>query len=66
MESISLSEPESQPLTHLDADGAARMVDVGDKDRTERIARASGLVEMKPETLSRIQEGEFSKGDVCR
>jgi cyclic pyranopterin phosphate synthase len=51
-------------LTHLDAKGVARMVDVGAKPDTERIAVASGLVYMQPETLRLIREGSLKKGDV--
>ena len=51
-------------LSHLDAEGQARMVDVGDKDVTERIAVARGSVLMKPETLRLIKEGNMKKGDV--
>lgn len=51
-------------LTHLDANGAARMVDVGDKEKTLREARAQAIVRMKPETLALITEGRHKKGDV--
>ncbi len=51
-------------LTHLDARGQARMVDVSDKAVTVREALASGWVEMLPETLQLIQEGGHPKGDV--
>jgi cyclic pyranopterin phosphate synthase len=51
-------------LTHFDEQGAARMVDVGDKRETEREAIASGAVEMAPETLARIAAGDVKKGDV--
>jgi cyclic pyranopterin phosphate synthase len=51
-------------LTHLDARGAARMVDVGDKPETERVAVASGMVIMLPATLRLIREGALKKGDV--
>jgi cyclic pyranopterin phosphate synthase len=51
-------------LTHFDADGQAHMVDVGGKDITERVAVASGVVRMRPETLTRVLRGESSKGDV--
>ncbi|MBK8904067.1 MAG: cyclic pyranopterin monophosphate synthase MoaC [Anaerolineaceae bacterium] len=55
------SEPK---LTHLDEAGRARMVDVGDKDDTERVAVARGSVQMQPETLTLIMEGNMKKGDV--
>jgi cyclic pyranopterin monophosphate synthase len=51
-------------LSHFDETGASRMVDVGDKPITERIARASGRVRMLPATLQRIQERSLAKGDV--
>jgi cyclic pyranopterin monophosphate synthase len=51
-------------LTHFDETGASRMVDVGDKDVTSRRARASGRVVMQSETLKRIKDRGFSKGDV--
>ena len=51
-------------LTHLDATGAAAMVDVGDKAETVREARAEGLVLMLPETLALIEAGGAKKGDV--
>ncbi|MER3436755.1 MAG: cyclic pyranopterin monophosphate synthase MoaC [Chloroflexota bacterium] len=51
-------------LTHLDAAGRARMVDVGDKPDTHRVAIASGRVTMQPETAALIREGRAAKGDV--
>ncbi|MGD9965770.1 MAG: cyclic pyranopterin monophosphate synthase MoaC [Hyphomonadaceae bacterium] len=51
-------------LTHLDAEGRARMVDVGGKPATEREARASGRVRMQRETLERALRGDAPKGDV--
>jgi len=51
-------------LTHFDAAGQAHMVDVGAKDDTHRIAVASGVIRMKPETLAIIQSGTAKKGDV--
>ncbi len=51
-------------LTHLDAAGAANMVDVSEKAVTSRIARAEGRVVMLPETLRLIREGDAKKGDV--
>ena len=54
----------SPKLSHLDEKGAARMVDVSDKDVTSRTARAAGFVKMKPETLALIEPGEAKKGDV--
>ncbi len=51
-------------MSHIDERGEARMVDVGDKSVTERIAVARGAVEMKQETLRLIREGNMKKGDV--
>ena len=51
-------------LTHLDEQGRARMVDVGAKPDTERIAVARGEVHMKRETLDLIRDGQIKKGDV--
>jgi len=51
-------------LTHFDAEGNARMVDVGDKAETERIAVARATVIMRPQTLQRIQDKAVKKGDV--
>jgi cyclic pyranopterin monophosphate synthase len=51
-------------LTHLDAAGAARMVDVGEKDVTQREAVATGSIRMQPETLALIRAGDVKKGDV--
>ena len=54
----------SQRLTHLDAEGRARMVDVGDKAVTERECVARGAVRMASATLDAIREGRILKGDV--
>jgi len=51
-------------LTHLDEQGRARMVDVGDKPDTERVAIAKGDITMQPETLALIRAGGLEKGDV--
>lgn len=51
-------------LTHIGADGAANMVDVGDKAETERTAVAEGAVIMQAETLALILAGNAKKGDV--
>ena len=53
-----------QGLTHLDAEGNARMVDVSDKQHTVREATAGARVRMEPSTLSLIESGEHKKGDV--
>jgi cyclic pyranopterin phosphate synthase len=51
-------------LTHVDESGRARMVDVGAKADTERVAVARGEVQMQPETLALIRRGGLEKGDV--
>ncbi|MHB1005460.1 MAG: cyclic pyranopterin monophosphate synthase MoaC [Chloroflexota bacterium] len=51
-------------LTHFDASGRARMVDVSEKDDTAREAVARGRVRMLPETLRLIKAGRIAKGDV--
>lgn len=51
-------------LSHVDAAGAARMVDVGGKADTEREASAEGCVIMQPQTLALILSGNAKKGDV--
>ena len=51
-------------LTHIDAGGQARMVDVGAKDEMDRVAVAAGRVRMQPETLRLLQAGNLPKGDV--
>ncbi|MBF0194228.1 MAG: cyclic pyranopterin monophosphate synthase MoaC [Magnetococcales bacterium] len=51
-------------LTHFDRDGAAHMVDVGDKDISQRIAVAGGEISMLPETFHLIMNKEVAKGDV--
>ena len=54
----------SNELSHLDEQGRARMVDVGAKADTERLAVARGRITMRPETLALIQGGTAKKGDV--
>ena len=51
-------------LSHIDEHGNARMVDVGHKPDTERVAVAAGEVVMRPETLALIRAGQIKKGDV--
>ena len=52
-------------LTHLDAAGNARMVDVSAKDETSRWARARAVVRMSPEAAARVAAGDAPKGDVA-
>jgi len=51
-------------LTHIDEDGASRMVDVSNKDVTERIASAHATVTMNSQTFSLIMDKQVAKGDV--
>ena len=53
-----------EALTHVDERGAARMVDVSEKDVTHREAIAESFIRMKPETLGLIVSGATAKGDV--
>jgi len=54
----------TEKLTHFDERGAARMVDVGSKAETHRIAVAGGEIRMQPATLAAVLEGTAKKGDV--
>jgi len=54
----------TEPLTHLDDEGAARMVDVGDKPVTKRTATARAVVRMSAETAAAVAAGNAPKGDV--
>ena len=51
-------------LSHVADSGEARMVDVSPKDETRRLARATGSIRMKPETLAAIVNAQVKKGDV--
>ncbi|MGH7649636.1 MAG: cyclic pyranopterin monophosphate synthase MoaC [Gemmatimonadaceae bacterium] len=51
-------------LSHVDSAGAASMVDVSSKPVTERFARATGSIRMKPDTLAAIEQNALVKGDV--
>lgn len=51
-------------LTHFDEDGSSRMVDVGSKPITARMARAMASISMQPSTLDLIRDRQLSKGDV--
>ncbi len=53
-------------ITHLDPSGRPRMVDVGSKEPTKRVAVASGLVRMTKETLAAIIQRRTAKGDVLQ
>jgi len=58
------SGDEPKPLTHVGAEGEARMVDVSDKHATSRVAIAEGRVRMTAATLAAILAGDAKKGDV--
>ena len=55
---------ESSNLSHIDESGNARMVDVGSKGVTERVAVASCELHMLQSTLDLVRSGGFDKGDV--
>jgi cyclic pyranopterin phosphate synthase len=54
----------SEVLTHLDSEGRARMVDVGAKPETDRVATARAVVRMTPATAAAVSAGDAPKGDV--
>jgi cyclic pyranopterin monophosphate synthase len=58
------SADDPRALTHIGADGGARMVDVSDKPATDRVAIAEGRVRMAAPTLTTILSGNAKKGDV--
>lgn len=51
-------------FTHIDENGRPRMVEVGDKEDTKRVALARGVIKMSSNTLKMIKEGKMKKGDV--
>ena len=55
---------ENKELTHVDQSGRVRMVNVGDKPESERLAVAEGQVVVRPETLRLIAQGKVAKGNV--
>jgi len=57
-------QSDERPLSHLGADGAAKMVDVSGKPETERLARAGGSIRMASSTLAAIRANSLKKGDV--
>lgn len=61
---MSDSTQDKTTLTHFDGAGNARMVDVGDKTETKRIAVASGRIRMEQSTIALIRDGAAAKGDV--
>ncbi len=60
------ANPPQGTLTHLDKDGAARMVDIGHKVITKRHAIASALVLMRPDTRTLLMEQKLPKGDALQ
>jgi cyclic pyranopterin phosphate synthase len=60
----SISNVEMGKLSHVDEEGKARMVDVGEKPDQLRIAKAEGFIRMKSETVLQIRENTIKKGDV--
>lgn len=57
-------ETEHQNFSHTDASGKANMVDVGNKNPLDRIARAKGTILLQPATIAFIRENQVKKGDV--
>lgn len=64
MKTPSPHQPDDDTLTHLDEQGTAQMVDVGDKPDTLRMAIAAGRVVMQSSTFRAIRDGNVKKGDV--
>ena len=58
------SSQDKQPLSHVDASGDARMVDVGNKKIQNRVAVASGMIRMAADTMKAIREDQVRKGNV--
>jgi cyclic pyranopterin monophosphate synthase len=63
---MSTEEKDQPRLTHLDERGAARMVDVGEKRVTSRVATAECFVRMAPATLEAIRNAALAKGDALQ
>ncbi|XP_048830402.1 molybdenum cofactor biosynthesis protein 1 isoform X2 [Brienomyrus brachyistius] len=63
-ETDSLSTPLASQLTHIDAQGRARMVDVGAKPVTLRTATAGAVVHLTPKAFSLVKENQLAKGDA--
>mgnify|MGYP000899682244 FL=1 len=51
-------------FSHIDQSGKANMVDVGNKDIQERMAKATGSISLRPSTIKLIKENQIKKGDV--
>lgn len=59
-----MTDEKNAVLTHFDADGQARMVDVGEKIETVRVAEASGRISMSAQAFELVKTGSMAKGDV--
>ena len=59
-----MTDDDHRGLTHVSETGEARMVDVSSKAETHRLARATGCIRMRPETLAAILGAQIKKGDV--
>ncbi len=55
---------DGEKLTHLDEEGRLKMVDVGGKEKTARLARVRGEICMRPETVALIEQNRVAKGNV--
>jgi len=61
-----MAKPDEKRFSHLDAHGKARMVDVGDKPVTRRLAIAAGEITLAPETIRLLRENRLAKGDALQ
>lgn len=61
---VSKAQPIPNSLSHIDESGKANMVDVSNKEITQRIARAEGYISMLPTVIEQIQQNQIAKGDV--
>jgi cyclic pyranopterin phosphate synthase len=59
-----MAQRKQPEFTHFDAQGNARMVDVGTKVETMRVAEAKGNIRMNPDAYARVKAGSMAKGDV--
>ena len=61
---VSKAQPIPNSLSHIDESGKVNMVDVSNKEITQRIARAEGYISMLPTVIEQIQQNQIAKGDV--
>ena len=61
-----MAKPDDKRFSHLDAQGKARMVDVGAKPVTRRLAVAAGRITLAPETIRLLRENRLAKGDALQ